>query len=163
MHILVSKALALSFIISYYRNKTSKWAYLTGRIIVIKYCFFSEGEKKNCKLHISQETCVERMKTFFFFFFFNVRIRSIWNLPARDWIQATAGTYACGNAGSFNSLCQAVDWTCTSAGTWAATGGIFTHFTVAGAPRTYKVNNKQSQNPIINSHRTQLKMTKGSE
>ena len=26
---------------------------------------------------------------------------------------------SCGNAGSFNSLCQAGDWTCTSTATWA--------------------------------------------
>ena len=45
--------------------------------------------------------------------------------PARDWIWGIC--HSCSNAWSFNPLCRARDWTCTSAAPWAAAVSFLTH------------------------------------
>ena len=59
----------------------------------------------------------------------SVAYGSFW---VRVWIWATGFEYdlpfSCGNMGSFNSLCQARDWTCASSATWAAAVELLTRF-----------------------------------
>ena len=69
---------------------------------------------------------------FFFFFFLMATIIAHRSSQARNWICLTYCSYR--NAGSFNPLWQARDWTHTSLESQASSVGFLTPYTTAGTP-----------------------------
>ena len=69
---------------------------------------------------------------YFIIFYFYGHIQGIWKFPGQglNLSHSCDLSWSYSNAGSFNTLCWARDWTCTSTATWAAIDSYHTCTTV---------------------------------